>query len=568
MTKTLADSLAEESGVEARNLTAKGSALLIALRKQQQTRLWLSVFAGVNATVLLVIIWFLAAWLIDQLIIKNTITADRKLVISILGITLLWLLRSQLLYWQERLAQDASSRIKKTLRQKMLLAWQVVGISQLQRSPSVYASHLLEDVDALDGYYARYWPQQQLLLLSPLCILLAISWTDWLVGLLLLFSAPLIPLFMSLIGMGAEQINQRHLLQRQRLAGHFLDRLKKIALIARLGAAAQVQDEVAARSQSYRRLIMQTLKVAFLSSAVLEFFSSVAIAAVAIYIGFALFGAIDFGPAPQLTLSTGLFILALAPEFFQPIRQFAQSYHDKASALAAATEISNIINITTEVPTPSATAMVGALDVTNLTIKNPSGQSLATNLDFYVEPQQCLLISGPSGVGKTTLLKTLAGLIPVAAGKVQFNQVSPSQVCIYYMAQRPWVVNGSIRQNLQLLSGPVNDAALLNALNNVGLAKLCPTVSALDQLISERGEGLSGGQLQRIALARAFLIPYGLMLLDEPTSCLDLESRRYVIQALHTLKLTCTLVIVSHDSELQALADQHLELLEVTDAIS
>lgn len=529
-----------------------GATLLVALRQLQQQRLRLSVAAGLAATLLLIGAWYLIAVLV-QLVIQQGLSSLAVLSwVSPLTIMLLLVLRAFCLYLQERLAQDASQQLKRQLRQQLLTHWQTAPFAQFQGAASQYASHYLEDIDALEGYYARYWPQQQLMLLTPLCILIAVATVNWLVAALLLLSAPLIPLFMSLIGMGAEQINQRHLLQRQRLAGHFLDRLKKLALIQRLGAAAEVQQEVASRSDHYRQLIMKTLKVAFLSSAVLEFFSSVAIAAVAIYIGFSLFGAISFGPAATLTLTSGLFILALAPEFFQPLRQFAQSYHDKAAALAAANQLAAQLSFQETSNT--------SFSLQQLQLSSAQGAPLHLASALQLQKGQAVVINGPSGVGKSTLLKTLAGLLPDVTGLYPLTPTRQPTLSRFYMAQRPWLVNGSIRANLQLLSGPVSDQALLAALQQVGLARFCDTAAALERPLTERGEGLSGGQLQRLALARAFLTPYDVIYLDEPTASLDASSRQQVIAALSMLKQHCILVVVSHDPEVQVLGDQQLDL--------
>jgi ATP-binding cassette subfamily C protein CydD len=405
------------------------------------------------------------------------------------------------------------------------------------------------------------------MLLSPLLILTAIAWVNWLVALLMLLSAPLIPLFMSLIGMGAEQLNQRHLCQRQRLAGHFFDRLQKLAAIKRLQAGEQVAAEVAERSNDYRKVVMKTLRLAFLSSAVLEFFSSVAIAAVAIYIGFALFGAITFGPAEQLTLTSGLFILALAPEFFQPLRQFAQSYHDKAAALAAAEQLGPVFEASSNQLDSTAVMPLkldGMLATKNLKVITGDSKVVTTNLNLTLQRSELLLISGPSGVGKTTLLNTLARLLPPQSGEVGWAE--GTEPMAFYMGQQPWIVRGTIRDNLTLLGSQASDEMLLQTLKQLGLETLCATTTDLDRPLTERGEGVSGGQLQRLALARAFFRRYDLLFLDEPTASLDELSRRYILQALSVLKTQSALLVVSHDPALSALADQHLTLGEVVDA--
>lgn len=543
---------------------AAGLALLKRLRQQEKPRLRLSILAGSTATVLLILSWYFIALLIQQVVLAEPVSTTLPLYGGL--IVSLLLVRNLALYWQEQLAQTASNKIRASLRQQLLQAWQVTKPASLQQqAASSHAGHWLEDTDALDGYFSRYWPQQQLMLLSPLLILAAITVSNWLVGLLLLLSAPLIPLFMSLIGMGAEQINQKHLTQRQRLAGHFLDRLRKMALINRLGAAEQVKAEVASRSERYRQLVMKTLRVAFLSSAVLEFFASVAIAAVAIYIGFVLFGAINFGPAQSLTLASGIFMLALAPEFFQPLRQFAQSYHDRAAALAAATELAPQLLPSALLPTQplqlqDTNETAKAFACLDLSVNTATGRQICQQVNINLNRGQCLLISGPSGAGKSTLLKTFAGLQAPADGQVCVGPLPVTQAQVFYLAQKPWVFNGTLRENLAVLSPDVDDTALLAALNRVGLATLCESPAQLDKPLTERGEGLSGGQLQRLALARVLLSSFDIILLDEPTASLDLASRQQIIACLEQLKRHYALIIVSHDAELAQLADQQLIL--------
>lgn len=553
--------------MSAKKILMPAQALLSQLEQQQRPLLQRSVIYGALATVVLVVSWALIATIAQRLLTDQHSWSAQVLGLSLMVLLVLLLSRAWMQQKQELLAGRASINARLQLRQQLLSHWQQQAVWQLQQqSPAVHATKWLEDVEAIEGYFSRYWPQRQLMLLSPLIILLAVLWTDWLVALLLFIAAPLIPLFMSLIGMGAEQINQQHIRQRQRLAGHFLDRLRHIPLLLRLGVTDQIKTELAGRSEQYRHLLMRTLKLAFLSSAVLEFFSSVAIAALAMYIGFSLYGAISWGPATALTLGSGLFMLALAPEFFQPLRQFAQSYHDKASALAAATELASVFSAAANpMPARMLTADNATLTITALAIAQPNGALLQRGLSAELRTGQCLLISGRSGVGKSTLLQTLAGLLPAAQGTVMLQGQAVSMTINHYQPQQPWIMQSSIRDNLLPLC-PENERhnitpeQLLDVLAKLNLQSICPDIAALDKPLSERGEGLSGGQLQRLALARVLLRPAPYVLLDEPTSALDLQSRQYVITQLAQLKQQCILVIVSHEPELQLLADVHWQL--------
>lgn len=549
---------------------SSGPELLRFLSQQQQHRLRLAVACGALATACLIAQWYLLCTLLFQgLLATPGLTLSPVLLAALVAVMLL---RLGLLRAQEVLASNASTAGRQALRRALLQSWQHRPVYQLaQQSPAALASQWLEDVDAFDGYLARYWPQQYLTVLAPLLILLAVFYTDWLAGLLLLFSAPLIPLFMALVGMGAEQLNQRHFLLRQRLAGHFLDRIRQLATIKRLQAVAASRAEVASRSDQYRQVVMRTLKVAFLSSAVLEFFSSVAIASVALYIGFGLLGAINWGPAAGLTLFSGLFILLLAPEFFQPLRSFAQFYHDKASALAAANQLATLLSRsdfqpaaadTATITTPAA-PVVQQLLISQLAVGYPGAARLQGGLNARLHTGQCLLISGSSGLGKTTILQTLAGLLPASSGSARLNQQPLASQVMAYLPQQPWLIAGSWADNLRLLAPEATEPQMRQVLSELGLADLVAE-SGLYRQIGEQGQGLSGGQLQRVQLARVLLAPTAVVLLDEPTASLDSQSRDIVINVLRQLKPKTMLIIVSHDPALKALADQHWQLTVAT----
>ncbi|MAM28782.1 MAG: thiol reductant ABC exporter subunit CydD, partial [Flavobacteriaceae bacterium] len=505
------------------------------------------------------------AQLTYDLIIQQQPLVEQSMLILLMVLSLI--LRTVLIRAQEHYSQLGSLHAREFLREQVLNGWrQTSALIHSQRSPGAAASQLIEDVESMDGYFARFWPQQLLALLTPLLILIVVFYYNWLAALFLLVAAPLIPLFMMLIGWGAEAVNQRFFYQRQRLAGHFLDRVKHLTTLKLFAAENEALTEVEERSQDYRQVVMKTLKLAFLSSAVLEFFTSVAIASIAIYIGFALFGSITWGPAADITLFSGLFILLLAPEFFQPLRNLSQFYHDRAAAMAAASHIAKHL--------PDDATKSPAEDVFELTADDSSSMLIATDLCIGYQPGdvlqdpinlklsngQCLVINGPSGCGKTTLLHTLAGYLPPLSGKVLLNNQPMGKEAIRYLPQKPWIINGSWADNLAVLAPDATEKEMHKVLSQLGFESLILYRNkGLDSQLNEHGEGLSGGQLQRLALARVLLSPAPLVLLDEPTASLDAESRQYVLAALTALKPQCILVISSHDADVLALADHQLQ---------
>lgn len=556
-----------------RQFSARERGLLAQLVRAQRGWLILAVLSGLLAGAALIGQWWLLALLIQRVLSEQQPVAAQFMLI--IAIAVLVLLRALFQTMQDRLAQKASRQAREQLRSRILQAWtQQSAAHSMQQSPALLASQLIEDVESTDGYFSRFWPQQILAVLLPLLIVITVGLHNWVAALILLCSAPLIPLFMVLVGMGAQNLNVKFLTRRQRLAGHFLDRVKHLTMLRLFCADNMAFREIRQRSDDYRNIVMKTLRIAFLSSAVLEFFASVAIASVAIYIGFALLGAISWGPASQLSLSSGLFILLLTPEFFQPLRNLAQFYHDRAAAQAAAVKLAGLlgkIQPTTAQPAASQPTTANTAAKLGSTSEPPALQaeqlvigyshSLQQVLNFSLCRGQCLLISGPSGVGKTTLLHTLAGVLPALSGQVRINNKPVSATPVAYLPQRPWLVDGSWADNIRLLAGHASDAQIWQVLHQLELSQLAHSQpQGINAPVSAHGDGLSGGQLQRLALARLMLCQASVMLLDEPTASLDGQSRQVVLAALAKLKTAATLVIVSHDTAVQMLADQHLQL--------
>ena len=505
----------------------------------------------------------LIAWLVQQAVIQQVPVAN--LLPFVLLLLLALALRALTQSWQETRGHLASERVRHAVRQQLMAHWGKLGPVRLAAdSHAGVASQMVEQVEALDGYYARFLPQMMICIAVPLAILITAFWLDWLAALFLLLSAPLIPLFMALVGMGAEKLNQQHFVLVRRLAGHFIDRVRGITTLKLFGQAEHAADQVADAAERYRSLNMRTLRVAFLSSAVLEFFASVAIAVVAIYIGFGLLGYIDYGPSPQLTLFSGLFVLLLAPEFFQPLRQLAQHYHDRASALGAADNLVDFLNQ----PLPSSTAPVAESDpdavvaLESVTASYSGRGEVLSATSLSVSAGETLALAGPSGSGKSTLLHLMAGFIQPDGGQIRVLGGQPGSQPVAWLDQRPCLVFGSWADNLRLTAPAATPEQLHWAIAQVGLSQvLASQPEGLDTLLGEGGRGLSGGQLRRLALARVFLSDAPLVLLDEPTTGLDSVSEAAVIAGLQRLADTGrALIVATHHPQLLAAADRVLTL--------
>ncbi|CUS48878.1 MAG: ABC-type thiol reductant export system component CydD [Idiomarinaceae bacterium HL-53] len=503
--------------------------------------------------------WIAAlAYLLASSIGQASLQLNLWVVCAFLGLPILIFVLALL---ESRLAVLIRKRLRAAFTRDLTQAWQ----THLAREPSANESaFLVEPLPAFEGYFLRYLPQRFAAVLVPLAILIVVFSLDWIAGLFLLFSAPLIPLFMAIVGMGAERLNQNHFETLRRVSSVFIDRVRNITTLRLFSSESWAHAEIARASEKYREITMKTLRVAFLSSAVLEFFTAVAIAAVAIYVGFSLLGFHTIGPAENMTWLAGLTVLMLAPEFFQPIRTFANYYHDRAGAIGAAADVMSVITLTDDEVKPRNAVVIDSVEVSNLNV-GYGGQSLALKpVSFSLSKGQCLLIQGASGLGKSTLLKTVAGLIPSVSGVVQFGALVQALPSINYLAQAPTLVGGSLRDNLQLAGPTATDNDCEKALSDAGLGALLRALPiGLNTQIGEGGFGLSGGEVKRLALARALLSGSNVVVWDEPTASLDDITAAEIIALVATLKEKGMIIIIaSHDSNIEGVAEQVIRLEE------
>lgn len=467
-------------------------------------------------------------------------------------------------YGQQHYANLATKQAAQAARQRLFNRWQ----QQLHAGESLSAADgalQLEPIESLKGYFNRYLVQQYLVVVSPLLVLFTCFYINPVVGILLLFSGPIIPLFMALVGIGAEKLSQQHAEQMHALSRVFTDKLRNLTTIQLFNAGEAAANDVAQAGEDYRKATMSTLRIAFLSSAVLEFFSSVAIAGVALYVGFGLLGYIDWLGADQLTLFSGLLVLMLAPEYFAPLRQFAQSYHDRAAAVGAATLLANRHQTANEAFVPKLGERSDALvSWRNLSVTYRQRQTIAFT-DNDIKVGRLNAIGGDSGAGKTTLLRVLLGQQPFQ-GHLHWHGANDRQNNIAYFAQKPFIKADTLRNNINLFEEH-SDAAIWSALALVKLDYLPTTLRyGLDTVIGEGGLGLSGGELRRIALVRCLLSKRRIIIADEPTENLDAASAAAIREVLGSLSRatgstqSVTVVVATHDPQLLAMSDHKVEV--------
>ncbi len=536
------------------------------------SRRWvqLMVVLGVVAGVCIIIQAGLLARIIHAAFIEKV---PRESLLSLFIIlTVVITLRGLLAWGREISGQKASSLIRRHIRAALLEHLHALGplyVKGKQTAP--LTNTLLERTEALHGYFAHYLPQKSLALIVPIIIGLSAFRVSWVVGMIFLVTAPLIPLFMIMIGRGAEKLNQKNFTLLSRMSAHFLDTLQGLATLKIFHRSADESAKIEKSSEHYRKGTMAVLRVAFLSSAVLEFLTSVAIAMTAVFLGLSYLQFLDFGLYQrELTLQTGLFLLLLAPEFYQPLRDLGTHYHARAEALGAAQEINTIL----AEPLPeikSAASLLPAqqksirLELAHVSHSFDKGRRPAlADLNLHVKAGEWLAIVGASGAGKTTLLNLLLGFLPLQQGKILINgqplnnlNQTDWQRHIAWVPQHPALFDGTLGDNVSLGDQSITNDQLITATHAAQADKMAATIAqSLDLAVGEQGNQLSGGEARRVALARAFAKNAPLILLDEPTAGLDRENEQLIMTSLKQLAQGRTLIMLTHRLDTAQIADR------------
>ena len=521
--------------------------------------LYFAIGLGLAAGLLIILQADILARVINAVSFEN---ADLGAVMPWLwGLLALFVLRAALSWAGEVVAFHASARIKTDLRAQMLSALLARGpVALSSESSGDISSTIIEGVEALEPYFSRYLPQMALVSLVPLAILVFVFPVDWISGLILLIAGPLVPFFMVLVGYRAEAINQRQWRKLLLMSAHFLDVIQGLTTLKIFGRAKDEIEIVARISDDYRQTTMAGLRVAFLTSAVLEFFASLSIALVAVSLGARLLQV-----HASVTFLAAFFVLLLAPEFFNPLRGLSTHYHARMSAIAAAKRIFEILDAPRpELPAPSMElprlgGPIG-LRLEDLQFSYPDGSVALQGMSAHLPAGSFTAVVGASGAGKSTLAAAILGFIVPQQGRILVEDENghgaqelakiPREVWwqqLAWIPQNPRLFHGSIGDNLRL----VRPEASLEELREAAMSAhawdfIQALPEGLETQIGDLGQGLSGGQIQRLALARAFLKDPRLLILDEATANLDMDSESLVLDALQRLVRGRTAVVIAH----------------------
>jgi ATP-binding cassette subfamily C protein CydD len=512
--------------------------------------------------------WIGQAWLLAAAI-GGLVGAEAGVTIDIAAIGFLGLaiVRTGLDALGGHLGFAASERIALRTRERLLAALARTSPLDGRRLPSGEAATILSShVEALHPYLTRYAPARMRVLLLPAAIILVTAFVSWAAALILVLAGPMIPIFMALIGLDARAASERQLAEIGSLGGYLLDRLQGLTTIRLFAAVERTAATIETRAAAIHDSTMGVLRIAFLSSAVLELFAALGVALVAVYIGFNLLGYFNFGTwGGRLTLAEGLFVLLIAPEYFQPLRDFAAAYHDRAAALAASREVGRVLEYrgpalvgtggaaTRSGRTPPAIALEGV----SLRLGEQKAPVLH-DLWLSIGPGEHVALVGPSGSGKSMILGLMAGLIAASDGVVRCAGAPLSDATadawrarLAWLSQRPSFVKGSVLSNLALGWSRPDPARLARAIRRAAAGDVIAKLPrGLSTAIGEWGQGVSGGEAHRLALARAALADADVVLADEPTEHLDDDTAAAVIHGLLAVARDRTLVVATHDVRL------------------
>lgn len=455
----------------------------------------------------------------------------------------------------------ASHRIKGVVRERVFCA--ALDLPPGQRaSLGETMTAVVEGVEALDGYYARFVPARVAAGVAPLIVAAAMACANVIAGALVFATFAPFVAAMAIAGGAAADEARRQFQALGRLSRLFADRIRALPVLMAYQAEADTAAALGEASEELAGRTLQVLRVAFVSSGALEFFSALSVAVIAVYCGLELLGLLPAFRFAPLDLGRAVFILILAPEAYLPFRRLAAAYHDRQAAEAA---VEALIALDGQAPRAIVSPRGGRepprISFEGVVVRYPGDDRAALDgLDLSVRPGEIVVLKGPSGAGKSTVLNLLLGLVAPTAGRVVVNGADLSVAGrgeVAWVGQAPVVVPGDLAANIALSRRDAPKPSLAKAAELAGLAQI---PGGLDRRIDERGGGLSGGELRRLALARAILRDAPLLLLDEPTANLDAAAEAELVPVIQRMAKGRTTLIATHSEAVAAIADRVVEL--------
>ncbi|WP_049237644.1 thiol reductant ABC exporter subunit CydD [Moraxella canis] len=533
--------------------------------KKQLTLAWLC--DVVSLLLFMVQAWILVmifdGWLLPFI---PSLAQHQAMAIEALGMYLtalfaVMVLRALIGYVKDVLLTRIGVRAASEVRQRLLMKLGEMGPARrFFGSDGALASKIIDEPEHLIGY-ARFEIQKRTAVSTPILLAICVSFFSKMSAVILLATAPLVPIFMAMIGVATARKSREQMDAMAQLGGRFFDWIRGVNTLSRLGAVDIAVADIDISSDNYRKKTMAVLRIAFLNSAVLEFLSALSIALVAVYLGFGLIGILPWQSGVVMTTySSALMILLLVPEFYAPLRRLGAEYHVKGQAVGAAKEMVGILdfkNSKTELRQVDLVGQVGFC-LRQVAAFGDDGRVRLAPTTLQFEAGKSTLLKGESGAGKSTLLQILlgfgqyTGVVEVYDDQRRYRYDTLDMAYLRrqfgYLAQMPALLPISIRDNLTLAKSDATVDELVNVLDAVGLWSLIRDLpEQMDTILGERGGGLSGGQAHRLAIAQLLLQDAKVWLLDEPTEHLDSETALVVKDLLKRLSAERTVIWITHD---------------------
>ena len=490
------------------------------------------------------------------------------------GLLAVFVLRAAATTLGEGVAFEAGARVVFSVRAALQAHIVTLGPSWTRRQRTGDVTNTVVDAaDSIERYYAGYLPQRSLVAFIPLAILAFVVPTDWVSAIILAVSAPLIPVFMVLIGRGTEALNQAQWRKLAHLAAHLFDAIEGLTTLKLFNASRAETRAIAQSSDAYRRSTMEVLRVAFLSSLALEFLATVSIAMVAVYIGFRLY-------YRELHFLPGFAVLLLAPEFYRPLRGMGTQYHARMEAIGAAEAIVALLDTPTlDKPALDSPAQpVSARDrLADAPVQHVRFEQVGFSydaapaldgIDFTLTRGRRTALVGPSGAGKTTVSQLLLGFLTPTPGRITVDGIDLASLPatawrarLAWLPQRPTLFHGTVLDNIRLGCPDADPTRVRRAIEQAEASRLIDGLpQGLGTVLGDRGQGLSGGEVQRIALARVFLADADIVVLDEPGAGLDRDTAAVIARSIDALSSRCAMLVIAHRLETVRAADEILVL--------
>ncbi|MFC2947439.1 thiol reductant ABC exporter subunit CydD [Virgibacillus sediminis] len=489
---------------------------------------------------------------VDLVFLKEAVFSDILMVL--IGLFIVLLARTAVSYWNGRTGIRMASKVKADLRRELLNRFSTSPVqSSVSGQSGRKVSVMLDAVDEVDSYFSEYIPQVFQASIIPVFVLIAVFTQHVNSGLIMLITAPFIPVFMIVIGIQTKKKSEEQLEKMAAFSGQFLDKLQGLTTLKLFGKAKRQKDEIEKGSIGFREATMEILKIAFMNSFALEVITMLSIGLVALEL------AIQLIIYESIAFFTAFFVLLLVPEFYNSLKDLGNAFHNGKSSMGAAAKIQEELDQYGENGGWESLQFNGdgapAIQLDDISFSYGEERFALRNINAFLPPGSQAAIAGKSGSGKTTLLHLIAGLVTPDEGHVQAdgNPLSAYQEKewfnrLSYITQHPYIFSGTIRENIAIgANGNPSEEHIKMAAKQAGLSKMIEELEhGYDTPVGEAGRGLSGGEKQRLALARAFLKKPSVILFDEPTTGLDLYTEQILQASIDELAEHATIITVAH----------------------